>query len=53
MDVITRRAALVALLYSAVATAHDHDMSKIQEGSSVSEDPIVCLTKEEIRVGKG
>ena len=29
-----------ALLFSTVATAHEHHVSKIQEGQAVSEDPI-------------
>ena len=37
----TKGAALVALLLSAIATAHEHPAENIKTGSAVSEDPIV------------
>jgi hypothetical protein len=41
MALNTRRAALVALLYTAVVKAHDHDMDAIPDGEAISPDPIV------------
>jgi hypothetical protein len=46
MDPYTRRVALVALLYSTAATAHEHHMNKIKEGDAISEDPIVRRDEE-------
>jgi hypothetical protein len=39
---LNTRAALVALLFSTAATAHEHHMNKIKAGDAVSADPIVC-----------
>lgn len=36
----TSRAALVALLYSTSATAHEHHVNKIATGEAISDDPI-------------
>jgi hypothetical protein len=40
METYTSRAALVALLCSTAATAHEHHMNKIKEGEAISDDPI-------------
>lgn len=45
MDPVTKSAALVALLYSTMATAHVHEVSKIQQGDVISPDPIVCALR--------
>ncbi|KAJ4367020.1 hypothetical protein N0V83_007550 [Neocucurbitaria cava] len=40
MESRIRGAALVALLLSTAATAHEHHMDKIEEGHAISDDPI-------------
>jgi len=44
MDPVTKRVALVALLYiiRAKASPHEGHMDNIKQGNVISEDPMVC-----------